>query len=140
MTNFRKLFEPENFETKSFDYFHNTLVHSSKVIKTKDAAEVAQSILNEALDKATVVYEKRTPADSQPFSIVWSTYETDKGVISNKNTGMKALLIQVEPIKECEHKIDDVVVCSKDDSFGYAYYKCLKCKKELIPTGFKVKE
>lgn len=110
MTNFRKLFNREDFRSVSYGP------------KTQEQlAEIAQSILNEALDKATVVYSNNRKGKD----FLWCKHKLT-------NDTHKALLIQVEPIKECEHIRKDLTDDMK--------FWCRDCGKELIPTGFKVKE
>lgn len=128
MTNFRKLFDPENVK----DIYRKIMKEGymsngagdmwEPIYRPDDLASAMQSILNEALDKARVVYAE---ADTQPWHNV-----------SFQGITHKALLIQVEPIKECEHK----PYLDYDAINEHSFYICSVCEKELIPTGFKIKE
>lgn len=111
MTNFRKLFKP--------DKFLGVLISAEAVSKQ------AQSILNEALDKATVVYSNNRKGKD----FLWCKHKLT-------NDTHKALLIQVEPLKQCEHE----AYADYDETNEHYFYVCALCKKELIPTGFKVRE
>jgi len=85
----------------------------------EDISDLAQAILNDYLDKHGVE--------------VFSNDSTVLGWTKHKAIAdtHKALLIDVEEIKECEHK---KVRYEEPD------FICGDCGKKIIPTGFKVKE
>lgn len=117
MTDFRKLFKADMFE------------FLLRYHVPADAASRAQSILNQALkDCAVEVFGAlERPKDEyhwSPHKIAQDTH--------------KALIICVEPIKECEH--EKFVVKEFNGPQAICRYECVECGKELIPTGWKVKE
>lgn len=90
----RNLFKPE-------DFYGIDLEQYGRAISPEEACEMAQSILNEALDKAVRVYGH---FDGKTFHVPDSKLGLKSGT-ANPDTH-QALLVAIEELakKECEHE------------------------------------
>lgn len=130
MTDFRKLFKPEDFEKSFLEYY--TIRGIQKAITVDDAVRIAQNILNQALKHHAVEvfgYELSKDGTHRNWGTERDDYDTHK-----------ALLICLEPIKECEHKFVISILENEGQVPHHTGYRCNDCGVELFPTGFKVKE
>lgn len=117
MTDFRKLFNSEEF------FNENGYIHTSPY----QMVEYINEKLNALIELWPVVYGS---LDHDPAEYGWSTNNI-------KSDTHKARLAFIEEIvkKTCIHKAWFV-----DRKHGDTIFICMDCGKELIPTGFKVKE